>query len=121
MLTPKTGDSCSQEATLEAQGFELVMLSPLPQLLFSGQKEDLVLMKKACVVGEQFTFNKYTVVITDICESGDVNDDGVVSVLDILKTAQAIFNKREVFNSDMSGDGKTTFADVVKIMKECTK
>ena len=121
VLTPKTGDSCSQQATLEAQGFELVMIRPLPQVLFSNQSEDLVLMKKACTAGEKFTFQKYTIVITDVYESGDVNDDGVVSVLDILKTAQAIFNKREVFNSDMSGDGKTTFADVVRMMKECAK
>ena len=78
-------------------------------------------MKKACTVGEKFTFQKYTIVITDVYESGDVNEDGKVNVIDVLQTAQAIFNKREVVNSDMSGDGKTTFADVVKIMKECTK
>jgi len=54
-------------------------------------------------------------------KAGDIDGNGVVTVLDALKLIRAIVNDETIENGDINGDGKVGLADVIRIMKLIAK
>lgn len=48
---------------------------------------------------------------------GDIDGDGLVTVLDVLMLIRTIVNDETVNNGDINGDGKVGLLDVIRIMK----
>ena len=52
---------------------------------------------------------------------GDVNDDGKVTLVDIMKTAKYVYDDNTIYinlaNADMNGDGKINLVDIMKIAR----
>ena len=118
VLTPEPGKSVSQQEVLRTQGFRPVMPDTLPLKLFVGLAEELVLMKKTCTVGEQLTIGKYAILLTDICESGDVNEDGAADLQDVLLALHNYLQEKDMLHSDVNGDGKLTLLDILQMLKK---
>ena len=62
VLTPMTGENCSQQAVLQSKGFSVVTQNITG--FFTSQAEKLVLMKKMVEVDEEITIAKYSVVLS---------------------------------------------------------
>ena len=52
---------------------------------------------------------------------GDINGDGIVTVLDAMKLIRAIVNDETIENGDVNGDGKVGLIDVIRVMKLITQ
>ncbi len=48
---------------------------------------------------------------------GDINGDGVLSVMDALKVLTSVVNGTELESADMNGDGTINLLDVIRILK----
>lgn len=48
---------------------------------------------------------------------GDIDNDGEITVLDVLRIAKAVVNDTALENSDVNGDGKTNLLDVIGAIK----
>ncbi|MBQ4556489.1 MAG: dockerin type I repeat-containing protein, partial [Clostridia bacterium] len=48
---------------------------------------------------------------------GDIDGDGLVTVLDALMLIRTIVNDETVNNGDINGDGKVGLLDVIRILK----
>ncbi len=55
--------------------------------------------------------------VVDDTVVGDIDGDGMVTVLDALILVRAIVNDETVKNGDINGDGKVGLLDVIRIMK----
>ena len=110
VLTPATGESCSLQAALEAEGYTVntgVGIVHIPDL-----SEDLVLMQKTVSRGETLTFGRYALPI-----SKSYRVDTPTSVADVLELLDALLNGYYLDNADFSGDGLLTLFDILLALK----
>jgi|GEM_PF-488554 len=54
-------------------------------------------------------------------KAGDIDGNGVVTVLDVMKLIRAIVNDETIENGDVNGDGKVTLIDVIRVIKLITQ
>ncbi|MBQ8836678.1 MAG: hypothetical protein IJ002_04120 [Clostridia bacterium] len=52
---------------------------------------------------------------------GDMNGDGIVSIVDALMLIKAVVNDTHLENGDLNGDGKSSLIDVLRVMKLIAK
>ena len=48
---------------------------------------------------------------------GDFNNDGTVSIADVMLLLRAVVNDQAISNGDLNGDGKVGLVDVIRVMK----
>jgi len=48
---------------------------------------------------------------------GDINGDGIVTIVDVLIVLRAVLDDKTIDNADMNGDGKLGLVDVIRIVK----
>lgn len=59
--------------------------------------------------------NQYTIYVGE--RSGDMDNDGKITVSDAMSALKAWLDNEENTNADINGDGETTLAEVVNILK----
>ncbi len=51
--------------------------------------------------------------------SGDINTDGVITIVDVLSILESVLNDSTIDNADLNGDGKVSLIDVLRVLKLC--
>ncbi|MBQ8837530.1 MAG: hypothetical protein IJ002_08530 [Clostridia bacterium] len=52
---------------------------------------------------------------------GDINNDGSVTIADVMMLIRAVLNDSNIANGDLNGDGKQSLIDVLRVLKLCAE
>lgn len=103
---------------IDPQGIDVDTPSGLVCMLYFNEDGNIVTTDYYSTLRNQYyniKENQYTMFLGE--RSGDMDNDGKITVADVLSALKAWADSESVTNADIDGDGEVTLAEIVNILK----
>ena len=107
---------------IDPQGIDVDTPTGLVCMLYFNEDGNIMTTDYYSAIRNQYyniPKNQYTTYIGE--RSGDMDNDGKITVADALAALNVWVHGGEIGNADINGDGELALAEVVSILKLCTK